>query len=84
MNEIDAPLQKLSIRNQKCDNTHNDYGNMIPMCRPYFAGDTKSLMCCAYSLRALYEKFAFLNQSKAVQTYKQDIKPRIISFLFLT
>ena len=37
LNEIDASLQKLWIRNQKCDNTDEEDddgadGDMIPMC----------------------------------------------------
>ena len=36
-------LQKLLIGNKKCDNGDEDDGDMFPMCRPYFAGDTKSI-----------------------------------------
>ena len=40
--EIDASLQELSIGNQKCDNADAAAeGDMIPMCRPCFAGNTK-------------------------------------------
>ena len=47
--EIDVSLQKLSIRNKKCDNANDDDddadddGYLIPMCRPCLAGDTKSV-----------------------------------------
>ena len=45
LNEIDASLQKLLIRNQKCyaeEDIDNDTdGGIIPMCLPFFAGDTK-------------------------------------------
>ena len=36
VNEIDASLQELSIRNKKCDKA-----DMIPLCRSCFAGNTK-------------------------------------------
>ena len=44
--EIDASLQKLLIGNQRCnaldnDDTDEDDGVMILMCRPCFAGHTK-------------------------------------------
>ena len=45
----ETALQELAIGNQKCDNADEDDANdyaedndMIPMCRPCFAGDTKS------------------------------------------
>ena len=43
-NEID----KLLVRNQKCDNANGDAnndadGDIITMCRPYFTGDTKTI-----------------------------------------
>ena len=51
MNEIDASLQKVSIRNQKCGNADDDEdtaddadGDMIPMCRQCFADDTKHVV----------------------------------------
>ena len=48
MNEIDAALSKLSIRNQKCDNgddndTDDADEDIIPICRPCFTGDTINL-----------------------------------------
>ena len=41
--EIDAFLQKLSMGNQKCDNADEEDSDMIPMCRPCFAGNTKGM-----------------------------------------
>ena len=41
---MDASLQKLSIGNQKCDNSDDDYGDMFSMCRSCFVGNTKSLV----------------------------------------
>ena len=48
MNEIDAFLQKILIGNQKCDTVDdNDAdGDMIPMCPPCFAGNTKKTRTC--------------------------------------
>ena len=42
-----ASLQQLLIGKQKCNNAddeldNDDDGDIIPMCRPCFAGDTKS------------------------------------------
>ena len=42
-NEFDSYLQKLLIRNQKCDNMDNNVNanrDMIPMSQPCFTGDT--------------------------------------------
>ena len=41
LNEIDASLKKLSIKNQKCDAIANEDGDIVPMCLPCFAGDIR-------------------------------------------
>ena len=50
MNKLMGSYKKLSIASQKCGNVNDDAaaddddadGDMIPMCRPCFAGDSKS------------------------------------------